>query len=102
MNHKNTTLAIVAIAAALALTGVVFAVPQQVLADRHHNNHNSNSIKVDQQISQANVCTGSAPADGEDEEMGAENAEVQHSGEEAASATTVCLNNGNNTADIHG
>jgi hypothetical protein len=46
MNHRNTSLAIVAIVAAVALTGVAFAVPQQVLAYRHH--HNSNSIKVDQ------------------------------------------------------
>jgi hypothetical protein len=52
MNHKHMTSAIVAIVAALALTGVTFAIPQQVLAYRHHNNHNSNSIRVDQQISQ--------------------------------------------------
>jgi hypothetical protein len=99
MNHKNTSLAIVAIVAALALTGVAFAVPQQVLAYRHHHNHNSNSIKVDQQISQANVCTGAAPADSE--EMESTQTESQET-EEAASAPTICLNNANNTANIHG
>ena len=67
MNHKNMTLAIVAIVAALALTGVAFAIPQQVLAYRHHNNHNSNSLKVDQQTGQTNVCTGAPPPDGEDD-----------------------------------
>jgi len=57
MNHKNMTLAIAAIVASVALTAVVFAIPQQALAYRHHHN-SSSSIKVDQQISQANVCTG--------------------------------------------
>jgi hypothetical protein len=99
MNHKNTTLVIAAIVAAVALTAVAFAVPQQVLAYRHHHNHSSNTIKVDQQTSQANVCTGAAPNDGEEEESAqAESLET----EETASAATVCLNSGNNTADIHG
>ena len=62
MNHKNITLAIAAIVAAVAMTAVAFAIPQQALAYGHHNNNNnnhnnSNSIKVDQQISQANLCT---------------------------------------------
>ncbi len=59
MNH-NVTLAIVAIVAAMKLTAVAFAIPQQALAYRHHNNHNNhnNSIKVDQQINQLNNCTG--------------------------------------------
>ena len=96
MNHKNMTLAIAAIVAAVALTGVVFAIPQQALANKHHHN-SSTSIKVDQQISQANVCTGAPLADGEDEESGSEHLET----EETASAT-ICLNTGNNTADIHG
>ena len=55
MNYGNTTLAITAIVAAAALTGVAFAIPQQVMAGvafaipqqvmaggyghRHHNNH---------------------------------------------------------------
>ncbi len=54
MNH-NVTLGIVAIVAAMTLTAVAFAIPQQALAYRHHN-HN-NSIKVDQQINQLNNCT---------------------------------------------
>jgi uncharacterized protein HemX len=99
MNHKNTTLAIVAIVAALALTGVAFAVPQQVLAYKHHYNHNS--IKVDQQTTQANVCTGTA-IDSEDEDPETEDSEVHFVGEETASAPTVCLNTGSNSADIHG
>jgi hypothetical protein len=98
MDHKNTILAIAAIVAAVAMTAVAFAIPQQVLAYRHHHNHNSNSIKVDQQTSQANVCTGTPPADSEDEPSGLEGEET----EETASAATVCLNSGNNTADIHG
>jgi hypothetical protein len=73
MNHKNTTLAIVAILAAVALTGVAFAVPQQALAGGHHNHHNGNSIKVSQDISQANLCSNSS----------------------------FCLNDASNDADIH-
>jgi archaellin len=74
MNHKNTTLAIAAIVAAVAMSAVAFAVPQQALAYGHHNhNNNSNSIKVSQDISQANVCSNSS----------------------------VCLNTGDNSADIH-
>jgi hypothetical protein len=57
MNH-NITLGIVAIVAAIALTGVAFTIPQQALAGGHHNNHNSNSVKVDQQVNQQNNCTG--------------------------------------------
>ena len=62
MNH-NVTLAIVAVVAAMTLTAVAFAIPQQALAYRHHSNHNNhnnhnNSIKVDQQINQLNSCTG--------------------------------------------
>jgi hypothetical protein len=44
----------------MTLTAAAFAIPQQALAYRHHNNHNNhnNSIKVDQQINQLNNCTG--------------------------------------------
>ena len=56
MNHRNTTLAIAAIIAAVGVTAIAFAVPQQALAGGHHHNH-GNSIKVDQQINQANFCT---------------------------------------------
>ena len=63
MNHKNSTLAIAAIVAAVAMTAVAFAIPQQALAYGHHNHNNSNSIKVDQQISQANFCTNQSFCD---------------------------------------
>jgi conjugal transfer/entry exclusion protein len=56
MKH-NVTLGIVAIVAAMTLTAMAFAIPQQALAYRHHNNHNGNSLKVDQQINQLNNCT---------------------------------------------
>ena len=54
MNHKYVTLGIAAIIAAMAVTAVGFAVPQQALA---HSGHHNNGIKVDQQISQVNACT---------------------------------------------
>ena len=57
MNHSRMTLAITAIVAAAALATVAFAVPQQVMAYRH-NHHNNNHIKVDQQVNQANLCSG--------------------------------------------
>jgi TPP-dependent 2-oxoacid decarboxylase len=52
MKHKNTTLAIAAIVAAVAMTAVAFAIPQQAFA--HYGHHNSNSIDVSQDITQAN------------------------------------------------
>jgi len=102
MNHY-VTLGIIAIVAAMTLTAVGFAIPQQALAYRHNNHNNSNTIKVNQQTSQANVCTGAPPPDGEDEAQGTNTAAVSDEGasaEEAASAPTVCLNSGTNTADI--
>ena len=71
MNHKNMTLAIAAIVAAVAMTAVAFAVPQQTLAYGHHS-HNSNSIKVDQNTTQLNLCDQS-----------------------------LCANQADNSADIH-
>jgi hypothetical protein len=59
MIHKNTTLAIVAIVATVTMTAVAFAVPQLALAGGYHHNH-GNSIKVNQQIDQANVCSNNA------------------------------------------
>ena len=56
MNH-NLTLGIVAIVAAMTLTAVAFAIPQQALAYRHHNHNHNNSLKIDQQINQLNNCT---------------------------------------------
>ena len=92
------TLAIAAIVAAVALTAVVvFAIPQQALAYRHHHN-SSTSIKVDQQTSQANVCTGASSAD-----TGTDDSSTDHAlDEEAPLPPTVCLNTANNTANIHG
>jgi hypothetical protein len=89
MNH-NVTIRIVAIVAAMALTGVAFAIPQQALAGGHHykhNNHNSNSVKVDQQINQENDCTG-VPLDNI--------RTLDDSG-----SGTVCVNQADNSADIH-
>ena len=90
MNH-NVTLAIVAVVAAMTLTAVAFAIPQQALAYKHHNNHNnhnSKSIKVDQQINQQNQCTG-VPLD-------TRTLAVQGTG-----SGTVCVNQADNSADIH-
>jgi hypothetical protein len=87
MNH-NVTLGIVAIVAAMTLTAVAFAVPQQALAYRHHHNHNhGNSIKVDQQVNQLNECTG-VPLDSIRTLDG-------------TGSSTVCLNQADNSADIH-
>ena len=72
MNHKNMTLAIAAIVAAVAITAGALAIPQQAFAHYGHHNHNSNSIKVSQDTSQLNACSES-----------------------------ICLNNGTNSVDIH-
>ena len=101
MNHRNTTLVVAAIVAAAALTGVAFAIPQQVMAGgyyghRHHNNNNNgNSIKVDQQVNQLNACnsTSSEPV----LVRGAMSTDNGGSG-----SGTLCLNSGSNSADIHG
>jgi hypothetical protein len=105
MNH-NVTLAIVAIVAATALTAVPLAIPQQALAGGYHNNHNnhnkhnnhnshnSNSIKVDQQVNQANFCNGTSSTP----DNGAQNTAVLPGG---SGSSTVCLNFGDNSADIH-
>jgi hypothetical protein len=100
MNYR-TTLVVAAIVAAAALTGVAFAIPQQVMAGgyyghRHHNNnHNGNSIKVDQQVNQLNACnsTNSEPV----LIRGAMSTDNGGSG-----SGTLCLNSGSNSADIHG
>jgi len=57
MNHKFVTLGIAAIIAAVAVTAVGFAAPQQALA---HSGHHNNGIKVNQQIDQLNACTNSS------------------------------------------
>ena len=77
MNHKALAIAPIVVVAALALTAVTFAIPQQAFAGgyhhHHHHNHNSNSIDIDQTINQQNNCT-----------LGSE-----------------CVNNANNQVDIH-
>ena len=99
MYHKNTTLAIAAIVAAAALSGVAFAIPQQVMAGgyyghRHHNNnHNSNSIRVDQAVNQLNDCNTTIPSL-QQKDLTA----VQGGG---SGSGTACLNIGANSADIH-
>ena len=98
MNHRNTTLAIAAIVAAVALSGVAFAIPQQVMAGgyyghRHHNNdHNRNGIRVDQQVNQLNSCNSTSPEPRM--ALGTDNS--------GSDSGTVCLNIGANSADIHG
>lgn len=87
MDYKNRTLAIAAIVAALGLTAAAFAIPlQQAFAGGHHN-HNHNSIKVDQQVNQLNACTG-VPLD-----------DIRTL--DSTGSSTVCLNQGDNSADIH-
>ena len=75
MNHKYTTIAITTIVATIAITAVGFAIPQQAFAHygHHYNNHNRNSINVDQQINQLNACNDSQ-----------------------------CINEGSNDAEVHG
>jgi hypothetical protein len=69
------------------LTAVAFAIPEQALTYKHNNHNNSNTIKVNQQTSQANVCSTAPPETEEaNETMTQEHAET----EEAASAPTVC------------
>jgi hypothetical protein len=81
-----------AIIAVIAVSAVGFAIPQQALAYRHHH---SNGIKVDQQISQANVCAGV------NEETGESPTLAEKESAEPAPAPTICLNNANNSADVH-
>jgi hypothetical protein len=76
----------------MTLTAVGFAIPQQALAYRYHNNHN-NSIKVDQQVNQLNDCTTPPPPPPPAMDEAATNS--------SSSSGTVCLNTGDNSADIH-
>ena len=94
MNH-HVTLGIVAIVAAMTLTAVGFAIPQQALAYRHHNNHNNhnNGIKVDQQANQLNQCTTPPPP--------MSNETLKTSSVMDGSSSTLCINSGDNSADIH-
>lgn len=67
MNHKVLAIAPIVAVAALALTAVGFAIPQQAFAGYghhhyHHNHHNNNSNRIDvsQTINQLNNCTSAA------------------------------------------
>jgi hypothetical protein len=91
MNHNKTALAIASIVVAVALAGVAFTTPQQVLAGGHHN-HKHNSVKVDQQINQLNNCTSPLPPPPKPELT---------AGTPGSTSSTVCLNFGDNSADIH-
>jgi hypothetical protein len=74
MKHRYTTLAITAIVATIAITAVGFGIAQPAFAHygQHNNNHNRNSIDIDQQINQLNACSHS-----------------------------LCINTGTNNATVH-
>jgi len=73
MNHIKTSVIAAIVTAAIALTAVAIAIPQQALAyGHHHHSHHSNNIKVSQDTSQLNACNES-----------------------------ICLNNGTNSVDIN-
>ncbi len=88
MNHSRMTLAIAAMVTAAALATVAFAVPQQAMAYRHSHHNNNNNIKVDQQINQANFCSG------QPQEV------LKRLAATTPESNTVCINEGNNSADI--
>ena len=97
MNHKALAIVPIVAVAALALTAVGFAIPQQAFAWGHshnHHNHNRNSIKVDQQINQQNECTG---VQDQLDHRALDDNGLQSDG----SSGTVCVNQGDNSADIH-
>jgi hypothetical protein len=83
-----------------ALTGVAFAIPQQVMAGGHGHGHkhNSNGIKVDQQINQANYCKSTSPSDNT-KPMGTDNSN-SNSGNGDNVPGTICVNLGSNSAHI--
>ena len=64
MNHKVLAIAPIVAVAALALTAVGFAIPQQAFAHYGHHHHH-NSIDVSQSIDQLNNCTSDAVCDNE-------------------------------------
>jgi hypothetical protein len=97
MNHKALAIVPIVAVAALALTAVGFAIPQQAFAWGHshnHHNHNRNGIKVDQQINQQNECTG---VQDQLDQRALEGNGMETDG----SSGTVCFNQGDNSADIH-
>jgi hypothetical protein len=105
MNHNKTTLAIASIVVTVALAGVAFATPQLVLAGGHHNQKH-NSVKVDQQINQQNACTTplSSPPPSAGNSNGNRPSPLEHSDTvdtTGSSSSTLCINSGDNSADIH-
>ena len=66
MNHKALAIAPIVAVAALVLTAVGFAIPQQAFAgyghnhNHHNHNNNSNRLDVSQTINQLNNCTSGA------------------------------------------
>jgi hypothetical protein len=85
MNH--TTLAVAAIVAGMAVTGIT-AMATPSLAWGHH--HHNNGIKVNQSTDQVNVCSGSPTRD----LAAASTAAV------LPSPRTLCDNEGRNDVDI--
>ncbi|MGB7955545.1 MAG: hypothetical protein WCF23_16335 [Candidatus Nitrosopolaris sp.] len=62
MNRTALAIAPIVAVAALALTAVTFAIPQQASAwgdhqHQHHNHNNDNRIDVSQTINQENDCS---------------------------------------------
>ncbi len=111
MNHKALAIAPIVAVAALLLTAVGFAIPQQAFAGyghnhnhNNHNNHNRNSIKVDQQVNQQNSCTGVQAHDMMESVTGTDlinGSGIPGGSDGSSSSGTVCLNFGDNSADIH-
>ena len=63
MSHKETTLAIAAIVAAVAMTGVAFAIPQQALAYGHHYHDNQEINQANQRSGNPTTCLNDAHND---------------------------------------
>ena len=101
MDH-NVTLAIVAVVAAMTVTAIAFAIPQQALAYKHHNNH-KNSIKVDQLVNQLNSCTGVPVTPPRTPDLGVSTLSMTGGSVDDGSSVsgTLCLNQGENSVHIH-
>ncbi len=72
MNHKVLAIAPIVVVAAMVLTAVAFAIPQQAFAnnghnnshhDKNNNNNKKNGIDVSQAINQLNNSTSGAVSD---------------------------------------
>jgi hypothetical protein len=110
MNHKALAIAPIVAVAALLLTAVGFAIPQQAFAGyghnhnhNNHNNHNGNSIKASQQVNQQNSCTSAQDQQGMNQGNNGNGPDSMNGGGtpmESSSSSTFCLNSGDNQADI--